>query len=70
MGILEWVGWVYGAGFVVQTLTNWIWLIAAARHRPVDSPADYMFIAVFWPLAILGVWSAPGRIGVHDGIEE
>ncbi len=70
MEIMEWIGWVYGVGFVAQILTIWIWLLAAARHRPVDSTADYMFIAVFWPLAIFGVWSAPGRIGVQDGIEE
>ncbi len=64
------IWWVYVTGFAVQTLTNWVWLFAVGRHRPVDRPEDYMFTAVFWPLAIFGVWSAPGRIGVHDGIEE
>lgn len=66
----EWILIVYLAGFVIQTLTNWIWLLGPGRNRAVDAPEDYMFIAVWWPMAMFGFWTAPGRIGVHDGVEK
>lgn len=66
----EWILWTYIVGFSVQMITSWIWLIFPGRNRSVAAPEDYLFMAVFWPIAIFGGLTAPGQIGVEDGGDE
>ena len=62
----QWILLVYLGGFAFQMVTSWIWLLGPGKTHPADAPEDYMFLALFWPLAIFGFWTAPGRIGRED----